>query len=83
MVSLLVVDVSYPLIWYSQLSVFDIPYDINDPSEGVRTPLASTVTWDDLQSQVAKIFNVHPDNLHLQYKFSNEPKRALPFNPKP
>lgn len=23
---------------------------------------------------------MHPDNLHLQYKFSNEPKGALPFN---
>ena len=23
---------------------------------------------------------MHPDNLHLQYKFSNEAPKALPFN---
>ena len=63
--------------------VFDIPYEVNDPNESVHSPLgplSSTVLWDDFRSQVAKVLNLHPDNLHLQYKFSNEPKGAFPFN---
>ena len=38
------------------------------------------VPWNDFHGRVAKILNMHPDNLQLQYKFSNEPPKALPFN---
>ena len=38
------------------------------------------VSWTEFHGQVAKILNMHPDNLQLQYKFSSELPKALPFN---
>ena len=38
------------------------------------------VSWTEFHGWVTKILDMHLDNLQLQYKFSNKPPKALPFN---
>jgi hypothetical protein len=57
-------------------------FEIHDIARGSRKniTLPSYTSWDRLKDQVARILNLHPESLHLQYRFSNEKSRALPFD---
>jgi hypothetical protein len=61
---------------------FEMTFEIDDMAKGIRQTLTvpSTTLWYDLQNQVARVINVFPDSMNLQYRFSNEKKTALPFN---
>jgi len=61
---------------------FEMTFKIDDTAKGIRQTLTvpSTTLWYDLQNQVARVINVFPDSMNLQYRFSNEKKTALPFN---
>ena len=38
----------------------------------------SSMLWPELQELLSVTFNVHPSNLHVQYRLSTEQKGALP-----
>ena len=41
--------------------------------------MSSTILWFNFQERVAKMLNVHPSNLQLQYCLSNVASKSLPF----
>ena len=42
--------------------------------------MSSTILWFNFQEQVAKMLNVHPSNLQLQYCLSNVASKSIPFD---
>jgi hypothetical protein len=55
-------------------------FEINDKARGARKniTLRSFTSWDNLKDRVAQVLNLHPQSLHLQYRFSNEKSNSLP-----
>ena len=57
-------------------------FEINDKARGVRKNITmpSFTSWENLKDKVARVFNIHPGSLQLQYRFSNEKANTLPFD---
>ena len=56
-------------------------FEIEDRVMGSQKELivSSTILWFNFQEQVAKMLNVHPSNLKLQYRLSNAASKSLPL----
>ena len=61
---------------------FQMTFEVEDKVKGSRQEfvLPSSITWYDFQQKAAKALNVFPSKLQLQYHFSNENKKLLPFD---
>jgi hypothetical protein len=54
--------------------------EVNDRVKGTRTNeiISSTICWASLKYKIAKILDVFPETIHIQYRFSTDNKDSLP-----
>jgi hypothetical protein len=64
------------------LDDFEVTLEVNDIQRGSRSfvTIKSSISWAELQNQLAATFNVYPGSLHAQYRLSNEAKGSLPLD---
>ena len=65
---------------FAEPAAFDISLVINIDNSRDFLTVSSNITWSKLSDDLAKLLNVHPDSVHVQWRLSSEPQRTLPGN---